>query len=188
MLFFQQSTFHLELSATCGLLPRGTEEPHFLSRTVMWLFRLIWIHWISGIIPKSKSTARWLGRWRNPESSVHISPHWAGNNSGQCFSVPAVKSLFLIGSCSKFWTDHGTSNVSSAANANALYQISVFQGRGDCIVKMTSLGKHSKCLWFIVYNNKTGGGIKLLSNVYFWVFSRLNRNACSPRKKKNPKG
>ena len=54
------------------------------------------------------------------ERREYISHTLSWNNSGQWFSVPAVKSLFLIGSYSKFWTDRGTSNVSSAANANAL--------------------------------------------------------------------
>ena len=68
----------------------------------------------------------------------------AGNNSRRCCTVPAVRSLFSIGSCSKFWTDRGTSNVSSAANANALWPRSASLERGSCTVRMTSLGKHQK--------------------------------------------
>lgn len=53
------------------------------------------------------------GRWRKTFD-------WGKKKSRRCFTVPAVRNLFLIGSYSKFWTDPGTPNASSAASANAV--------------------------------------------------------------------
>lgn len=58
-----------------------------------------------------------------------------------CSSAPAVRSPFLIGFCSKFWTGRGTSSASTAASANVLCQKSVFHGKENCTVRMTSSGK-----------------------------------------------
>lgn len=84
-------------------------------------------------------------RWRETQI-VDLTRLDRGVNSRRCFSAPAARSLLWIGSCSKFWTDRGTSNVSSAANASALWQRSVFHERGGCTVRMTSLGKHPRHL------------------------------------------
>lgn len=90
---------------------------------------------------KSKSTHTGTTLERDPECWSHTTGQ-GSTNSRRCCSVKAARSLFWIGSCSKFWTDRGTSNVSSAATASAVWQRSAFHERGGCTVRMTSLGKH----------------------------------------------
>lgn len=89
--------------------------------------------------------------------------------AGQCCTVPTVTNLFWTGSCSKFWTDRGTSSVSNAASANAVWQRNASLGMGDCIVKMTSLGE-PKTRLFLKFKEKKGRVYSCTDVRFFCLF------------------